>query len=501
MRRLFIVILILFSSVTQAATYKWITGGRSSTASASPSASCTSFASSQTASMPYHRSSVKGVTKVNDTNFSCLIDVYAKQGGQWTSEEVWNIARHGDTCPPETPNYNPAHGVCYSGEVPERCPAGTKQNAETLQCDVVVCPQTDSHEKLWSSTQNKCAYYFNLQDQEMCDFMNGKNSVQDHTYTSTDPNGATQATDPANKCGMNMTKKTCTTTTDGVHKCVGRGTYNGSYNPNGTKPVPGTCENGQTNCTSEAPKTEPQDPQPEKTSEQKPCTYVSVNGTLTCTSTKVEEQQGTKNCGTVNGVWGCQASPPSKNGIEIKSKVESKSNPDGSTSTTKTDTATQTYCKNIGDCITKTTTTTTTTTKDANGNTTSVTGSCKGDNCPDVNTNPDGNGDGIGDCVGDSCGEGGGGEGPGDAELEEVPTFGESAESFLARVQDAPIPNAISHLRAPSGGSCPKYSENLGQYGTIKYDSHCILIEEKRSLISLIAKTLWALLALWIVVG
>lgn len=408
------------------------------------------------------------------------------------------IQRTGDSCAIGG-TYNAQTGIC---DYPA-CPVGQARN-ESGTCVPKPCTQDNSgSEIVWSDGQAKCTKYYNLKDGELCQFLGARNipSVQDHNYNSTDPNGATQSTDPANKCGMNMASKKCTTKTDGTHKCVGRGTYNGSFNPNGTKEPPGSCPNGATNCTTEPPKNEPADPMPENTKDEKPCNYVSVNGSLQCTSQKTENNEGTKQCGVFQGVWSCYAKPPSSNGIVINTKVDTKSNPDGTTTTTKTDTATQTTCKNISDCVTKTTTNTTTVIKDSNGNTTSMTGSCKGDNCPDTNTNPDGDGDGFGDCVGDDCGENGGGAGPTDAELEDVPTFGESAEAFLQRVGNAPIPTAISHLRAPSGGQCPRYEVDTDFLGVVKYEAHCELIEDKRSLIRLIAKTLWALLALFVFLG
>jgi hypothetical protein len=432
-------------------------------------------------------------TKLTEASYKC--EIYSQPSG--VKYHSFVVQRFGDTCPPGS-TYNTGTGLCdYSV-----CPLGQERDA-TGVCVAKACTQDSSGDPIvFSPSQNKCTKYYNLQDQEACSFLSGKPSHQEQEYFSNDPSGASQITDPASKCGMNMTEGKCTTKTNGLHKCVGRGVYDGTFNPEGTKNIPNTCPNGQTDCTQKPPEEPPPpDPKPEKTQESKPCVYAPSGDGLACQSTQKTETEGTKSCGTVNGVYTCVPKAPTSNGIIIDTKVTTTTNADGSTTTTKTDTATQTTCTNIGKCTTGTTTNTTTTIKDANGNTTSTSGSCKGDNCPDENTNPDGNGDGFGDCVGDDCGEGSGGTAPGDAELEEVATFGESAGNFLSRVEGAPIPRALHNLRAPSSGNCPTYATDLGQYGTLKYDSHCVIIEEKRTLISLIAKTLWALLALWIVVG
>lgn len=368
--------------------------------------------------------------------------------------------------------------------------------------EVPQCQQDTSGSPIvWSSSQSKCTKYYNLKDDEACNYFKGQPSHQEYTYNSNDPNGATQHTDEGMKCGMDMTATKCTTRTDGTHRCTGRGVYNGDFFPNATDDIPGTCSGGRTDCTEKPADDEPEDPVPQNSVDQKPCIYTSSGGALQCESTQTTNNEGTKNCGTVDGAWKCVPKAPTSNGIVINSKVTSQTNPDGSTTTTKTDTATQTKCTNIGICTSKTTTSTTTTNKDPNGNTTSVTGTCKGDNCPDVNTNPDGNGDGFGDCVGDDCGEeGGNASPPTDAELGEVKTFGESTNEFLLRARSAPIVSALADIRAPSGGNCTEYQVDT-YLGTLEYDSHCILIEEKRSLITLIVKTLWALLATWIVLG
>ena len=75
-----------------------------------------------------------------------------------------------------------------------------------------------------------------------------------------------------------------------------------------------------------------------------------------------------------------------------------------------------------------------------------------------------------------------------------------AAQVFLDRVSSSPLPTALGNLRAPSGGTCPIYGTETF-LGPVEYSSHCQLIEEKRDLITLIAKTLWALLAAFILLG
>lgn len=373
------------------------------------------------------------------------------------------------------------------------CPVGQQRNASSGQCEPYACPQDSSgDEAVYSPKQAKCTKYFNLDTQEYCNYSGQKKTptTQPLTIITNDPDGVTQGVDNF-KCGIDVATKQCAQKVDGTHRCIVTGTSNGTYYPNATDNNVPNCPSGT--CTTPPETPVPEVPKPETTTDSKPCNYTSVNGALECTSSSTENKEGTKNCGTVNGVWQCVKSPPSSNGISIVTKVTTESTPDGGTKTTKTDTATQTKCTDIGKCTSSTTTNVNVTIKDGQGNVTSTTGTCKGDNCPDKNGNPDGNGDGFGDCVGDDCGGGSGG--PSNAELEEVPTFGDTTQSLINRVKSSNVAQSLTGITVPSSGVCPTYSAET-YIGTVEYESHCEIVEPKRDLIKVIMRGVWAFVAI-----
>lgn len=149
--------------------------------------------------------------------------------------------------------------------------------------------------------------------------------------------------------------------------------------------------------------------------DKQPCVYVpDGEGRMVCSSSQYTGKPGDySNCGTVNnGPFKCYGKNPSSTGTMTQTKVDTKLNGDGSTTTIKTDTQTKVVCSGVGSCTNQVTTNVTTTTKDPNGNITSDVSKCTGPNCK-----PSG---GIND--GGSSGTGGGtGDGEGDKEDEEGP--------------------------------------------------------------------------------
>ncbi|HSX90711.1 MAG TPA: hypothetical protein VLG17_22270, partial [Pseudomonas sp.] len=267
----------------------------------------------------------------------------------------------------------------------------------------------------------------------------------------------------------------------GTYKCRGTMYYTGAQCT--TSPAPDVDETTDTSR-----------PEPESYNDQTPCNYTAgPTGSLVCTSSSSEGKEG-QNCGTVNGVQTCIDTKPTHNGIEISTKVETTTNPDGSTTTTKTDTANSTKCTGFGQCTTSSGTTTTTTTKNGSGETTSVTGSCTGALCPDKNTNPDGDGDGFGDCVGDDCGDGGGGsvEAP---ELEEQPSYGDSLQAYFDDIQGAPIVAAVTAISLPAGGSCPTYSATIEYIGNVSTSTACDLASNLLAPLHYLFLAIWAFVA------
>jgi len=199
--------------------------------------------------------------------------------------------------------------------------------------------------------------------------------------------------------------------------------------------------------------------EPETIKEDVPCVYSADGGKQVCESKKSEEKEG-QSCGTVNGVPTCISTVPEKNGIDIRTEVTTETHADGSTTTTKKDTATATTCKGINNCTSKTATTTTTIKKDAAGNTTSTDSKCTGSACGS-SFNPDSDGDGLGDCTGDDCGAGGGGEGQ-DWYTPTGDTFGSVLTEFVGKVQQTPIASqTTSFLTFHASGSCPRWSVSV----------------------------------------
>lgn len=149
--------------------------------------------------------------------------------------------------------------------------------------------------------------------------------------------------------------------------------------------------------------------------DKQPCVYVpDGEGRMVCSSSQYTGKPGDySNCGTVNnGPFKCYGKNPSSTGTMTNTKVDTKLNGDGSTTTVKTDTQTKVVCSGVGSCTNQVTTNVTTTTKDPNGNITSDVSKCTGPNCKPSGGIDDGGSSGTGD---------GKGDGEGDKEEEEGP--------------------------------------------------------------------------------
>lgn len=345
------------------------------------------------------------------------------------------------------------------------CPPGTKWNSDTLQC----------------ASEDKCK------------ILSGTSRAFSKSGTAPDGYMALAGKTAAAKqsgcfdgCLASTADQKCTTKTSGPYFCRGTAWFTGE-----------ACDTSGTPGVDNSSSSEY--PDPKQTEDTKPCTYVTnPDGTQSCSSEKTKDTEG-QVCGTVSatGAKICVDKQPSKNGLQIDTTVKTEADPDGGTKTTKTDKATTTECTAIKTCTS--TTTTVTTVVNGKGNTTST---CTGANCPDKTTNPDGNGDGFGDCVSGDCGSGEGGDAGGLSlpKLDDVPGFGESTQEFVDKVSGSRIANAMGNVRAP-GGSCPIFQGDAGFLGHLTIDGHCSVIAGNENLIRLAAKTIWALLACWILLG
>ena len=282
------------------------------------------------------------------------------------------------------------------------------------------------------------------------------NSQADNYVTVNNGYGIPSTEACFNGCAASTTDQKCTINTSGSYRCAGTAYYTGSK------------------CTS-AVDVDFSDfvekPDPETTSKEEPCQYIQgADGVLRCDSEFTTQKEG-QFCGEVNGVKTCVDAKPTKNGVEISTEVKTETDADGGTTTTKTDTATHTECKGVNDCKSTTTTTTTTIKKDAQGNTSSVTGTCTGPACADKDTNPDSDGDGYGDCVtGDCSSSGGSGEGWYEAGED---TYASVLGDFRDRVSDLPVTNGVGNfLSFNPSGSCPGSTKQVWVF-TVQLDQWC----------------------------
>ena len=210
------------------------------------------------------------------------------------------------------------------------------------------------------------------------------------------------------------------------------------------------------------------DPEPAPVQkEEQPCNYVEDGeGRMVCSATKWTAEPGQQSCGTVNGKFDCYGRAPTSNGIQIDTKVETKPNAAGGTTTTKTDTHTQTICTGANSCTTTTTVTVNRTDKNAAGETTGQSSTCTGPKCAGTGKT-DSDGDGLEDEPDEA------GFVPPEAG-DEVGGFGESAQEFMTRLESAPIVSGVSGISVPGGGSCSFPSAQTA-IGTISMDSFCDL--------------------------
>lgn len=224
----------------------------------------------------------------------------------------------------------------------------------------------------------------------------------------------------------------------------------------------GPCDPDK-DCTPDTPPT---------VTDRQPCTYVTdAEGRQSCSSFDYKGVPGeSSQCGEVNGQMTCiSKQPPTSNGTQIDTKVETKPNQDGTTTTTKTDVRTDVHCTGAGSCQSVTTKTTNVTIKDSNGNTLSSDTKCEGSKCSQGSGKGDGTGTGTGDCIVDCESQSGEVTGP---ELGEVSGFGESLTDFMSGVEQTPLMSAISGIGLTGSGSC-SFPSATTMIGTISFDSIC----------------------------
>lgn len=337
------------------------------------------------------------------------------QGGH---RDIW-VYRHGDDCP-EGSTYDDATGTCVGA--PD-CSAKKGQSFPFSRSG-----QAGDGELIWDiGVGGSKGNNWNLSSQDACN----------------------------DGCAAKVTRSKCAVRVSGSYVCGGTAEYSGA-----------ACSASTSGPASPSPSEVLPEPKTEQVNQ--PCIYETLpDGTQRCRSAKKTDAEG-QICGEFNGKRLCPDRQPKTDGTTIDTTVKTQTNPDGSKTITKTDTATKEVCVGAGACSSTTTTTTTTTHVDAHGNKTGESSTCTGSACPSEG-NPDGDGDGIGDCTGDDCGEGGG-----VPELDDgVPGFGEALGDFLGRAGSAPIVSSLDGIGLEGVGTCSFPSVTVEYLGTLNFDVIC----------------------------
>jgi hypothetical protein len=278
---------------------------------------------------------IKSITRVNDTTYTCVIDRVRKSDGQVTNPTS-TISRFGTSCPTGA-NYNSETGACDVPVDPCKAQIGQKQQISTDVPGYDFCISSCSY----APTADLSG-----ENGKMHTSKNGAEQKVFYTYT------------------VENTGQSCTA---GTSPAVA----------NAPTPAPSTSEK-TTDCT--------------------PTTTGSDGSQSSeCTTTKTEIDNA--KCvatggyyGSVDGVNRCVASGkgPTAEKNEVTTKVKTETNADGSTKTTTTTTNNTTTCAGSKACTTTTTTTTNVNHTNADGTKGSESSTCTGAKCSGSSSNPDG---------------------------------------------------------------------------------------------------------------
>lgn len=401
MRIIFIALLLSFSQFVFAADYRWHTG--IGIYRSDPLVLCTHLNQGDPSKSDFFVRYPHPATPSNPATAQC---VWTKTwSGSSTSLQGHDMYRDGDSCP-----------------------SGSEWDSTLGRCDAPAAPGGEPCGKVvWmggevdkiTTTGGACVHPLEADLPSMCKYLS-KSTRTGSTPVSFDTNGT--PIDPGQ-----IQSGGCVATAISVEHCKApavksaggvslgpapaecRVGLNFSGEVAGVAPVPfvppasvgkdsGVCYPGQ-ECELEDPPI---------VDESTPCTYewdASI-GMQVCRSTKFTGTPGEyTGCGTGPEGFKCYGTKPTSNGIDISVKVEEKSNLDGTTTTTKTDTITQTKCIGIGSCVTNVSNNKSTTIKTSDGTVVSESGQCTGTACAEGGKGGkgDADGDGIVDCTLDKC--------------------------------------------------------------------------------------------------
>lgn len=430
--RKYLFLLILLSSQVFAADYYWISGGIANGQFPNPKAACDAEGSAQKGS---------GIAEKVNGNWFCYL--YGSNGMYVGSV---SITRFGTGC--TSPSVlDPTTDSCVTpaGDDGELCNGTTWDSATPF---------------VWSSGQ--CVRVYGAPKPVQCKAYSKRDGgiasatkVTFNTAVQGPTNGQTVAMDILT-CEIKVTSSTCTVNPDGQSTvCLVNGIYTGETGGGSQDPNAQDCR-ALGGC-------DPVDPAPKTDTNNKPCNYTTgADGVQSCTSKQETKTSGSQNCGTVNGVYGCTWNSPSSKGIDITTGITTTTNPDGSTTSVKTDVSSKTVCTDMNVCSTVTTTTKTTTSKDGNGTVISSSSTCSGAAC---GTGSASNGTGTGGGSGNGSGQGGGdcvtaeecgdGSSPDTPKLDEVDDYQETTQKFYDTVKGSPVATAVGNISAPETGVAP----------------------------------------------
>lgn len=346
----------------------------------------------------------------------------------------------------------------FATRVGDSCPVNTEYDSQTGECKAPdnPCQQKAGMATSWSRTGTAPDDHVKI--------------VNKMVFPPT--------TGCVDSCAIETDRRDCTARSTGAYYCKGTGTFTGQQ-----------CSTSGTGSEF-IPEDQFESPEPQTIKSDEPCVYAADGDKQVCNSKSEVEVEG-KICATkADGTEVCVTKVPTKNGIDIRTEVTKQILADGSTVTTKKDTATVTKCAGVNDCKTTTSTTTTTTTKDANGNTISSGSSCVGDACGGSGGGSAG-GSQSNCSPGEECEEGFSGP-----ENDEVPGFGESLQTFMDGVKSSPIVSGMNNVFSiPSGGSCAFQSFTVPILGTLSFQAMCAWAADWLAPLRYLMLAVWAIVA------
>lgn len=502
--RLTIFLILFFVALPSfAADYLWTARFSNNTGTGgSPSAACSNaIAKSNESRPPEAHSSLSRVVKAQENKFWCF---WADHQGNEMSTS-FSADRSGDSCPTPEHEYNSDTGECIPPPGGQSCQReGTPKSGFGFI----------------TNASGECVDYTQADVPSQCKNLGGQAGFT-NVYVTFEDDGNPINPPPINVGGCEATpidvshckkKPVSCGPSKGLGICIDKNVnkcrigVNFTGNTSGNAPyVPPPLSSGPgDDGVCDNPNGCPDPVEPPIQNVNKPCVYADMiedgGGSMVCSSSQWNAKPGQSSCGAVNGKFVCIGKAPTSNGIHIGTKVTNTKNPDGSTTSVKDDTITQTICTGAYSCTTQTSNNKTTIIKDANGNTTGQSSDCTGPHCS-VDGKDDKDGDGLKDCIGVGCGSGKG-EGEegeeeefGGPENEDVGTFGETTSQFMDRVEGSPIVEAARGLSFGSGGSCSFGSFTVPMLGTLSFQPMCAWAAEWFAPLRAIMLAVWALVA------